>query len=347
MRIKRNILLSLSKDKGVRLLLNVKNLEVEFTTYDGTSKAVNNVNFHVEKGEILGIVGESGSGKSVATHSILQLVPIPPGKITSGEILFEGKNLLKMNEDQINEVRGKDIGMIFQEPMTSLNPVFTVENQLVETLKLHCPPMSKKEYRNKAIEALKLVGIPSPETRIKSYPYELSGGMRQRVMIAMSLICGPKLLIADEPTTALDVTIQAQILDIINNLRKTKDLAVILITHDLGVVAETADKVAVMYAGKIVEEGTTKQIFTNPMHPYTIGLLESIPSYANNSNLNKDGKIRLKTIRGIVPDLRSMPPGCTFSNRCDLKDKTCEQIIPELKDIGNNHRVACIKKYLD
>jgi len=243
-----------------------------------------------------------------------------------------------MSEEKINTIRGKDVGMIFQEPMTSLNPVYTIENQITEALKLHFPPMSKEEYRTRVIDALRMVGIPSPETRYKSYPHELSGGMRQRVMIAMSLVCKPKLLIADEPTTALDVTIQAQILEIINDLRKKEGLAVILITHDLGVIAETADKVAVMYAGKIVEQGTTEQIFNKPTHPYTNGLLESIPSYA----LNKGGK--LKTISGQVPDMRFMPLGCAYSNRCPLASDECQKIVPTLKEVEPGHFVACVHK---
>ncbi len=334
------------------MLLSVSNLSVQFTTFDGTVTAVNNVSFEVADGEILGIVGESGSGKSVATHSILQLIPTPPGKIIDGKILFgpngaEKKDLLKMDENNLNKIRGKEIGMIFQEPMTSLNPVYTVENQIIEAIKLHFPPMSNEEYRQRAIAALKMVGIPAPESRIKSYPHELSGGMRQRVMIAMSLVCEPKLLIADEPTTALDVTIQAQILEIINNLKNKKDLAVILITHNLGVVAETADRVAVMYAGKIVESGNTRDIFTNPSHPYTIGLLECIPSYSKISaeNVGKvHNKVRLKTIKGMVPDLRSIPPGCAFSNRCVMATAECEQNEQSLKDLGNGHLVACMKK---
>ena len=327
------------------MLLSVKDLEVEFQTYEGVVQAVNNVNFEVDKGEILGIVGESGSGKSVATHSILKLIPSPPGVVKNGVIKFEDKNLLDLNEDELNKIRGKDIGMIFQEPMTSLNPVFTIENQLVETLKIHRPKLTKDEYRKSAIDALKMVGIPSPETRISSYPHELSGGMRQRVMIAMSLICEPKLLIADEPTTALDVTIQAQILEILNRLRKERNLAVILITHDLGVIAETADRVMVMYAGKVVESGTTRQIFKNPTHPYTIGLLKSIPSYADNIQDGTNRKdTELRTIKGVVPDMRNIPPGCAFSNRCELATEECKKIIPELKDLGDNHQVSCIKK---
>ncbi|MBL6990262.1 MAG: ABC transporter ATP-binding protein [Bacteriovoracaceae bacterium] len=324
------------------MLLEVKNLKVEFHTYDGVVKAVNGVSFGVDKGEVLGIVGESGSGKSVATHAILQLVPVPPGMIKAGEIHFEGQNLLKMDEEAINKVRGKDVAMIFQEPMTSLNPVFTVENQIVESLKLHAPPISNDVYRARAIEILQQVGIPSPETRIKCYPHELSGGMRQRVMIAMSLVCGPKLLIADEPTTALDVTIQAQILDIINNLRKTSDLAVILITHDLGVIAEVADRVAVMYAGEIVESGTVEQIFERPKHPYTRGLLESIPSYHHSHEQQKAGRKRLKTIRGVVPDLRGHMQGCPFEGRCDMPpEDVCKQRGPKLKTFEDNHQSAC------
>ncbi len=322
------------------MLLEVKNLKVEFHTYDGIVKAVNGIDFTVDKGEILGIVGESGSGKSVATHCILKLVPTPPGKIASGEILFEGKNLLEYEEGQLNKIRGKDIGMIFQEPMTSLNPVYTVENQIIEALKLHFPGKSKKEYRQTTLEALKAVGIPAAEERMKCYPHELSGGMRQRVMIAMALACNPKLLIADEPSTALDVTIQAQILDIIRDLRKKFGLAVILITHDLGVIAETADKVAVMYAGKIVESGAVEEIFNNPMHPYTKGLLQSIPSYGN---YKMEGNLKvLQTIKGVVPDLRKLPKGCAFASRCEFATKECQDVLPELKEFGNNHKVACI-----
>lgn len=329
----------------VILLLEVKDLKIEFHTYDGVVHAVNGVNFHVKKGETFGIVGESGSGKSVATHAILQLVPMPPGKIVSGEINFEGNNLLSTDEDTINKIRGKEIGMIFQEPMTSLNPVYTVENQIVETLKLHYPNLTKEEYHEKVIEALKNVGIPSPEARAKSYPHELSGGIRQRVMIAMSLACNPKLLVADEPTTALDVTIQAQILDIINKLKKDHGLSVILITHDLGVIAETADRVGVMYAGKFVETGTAEQIFNSPTHPYTIGLLESIPSYTDTDHSHDDEvQPRLKTIRGVVPDMREVPPGCPFANRCNIASRECKLEQQELVDIGNEHFVACIKK---
>ncbi len=307
-------------------MLTIKDLKVEFRTYDGITYAVNGVNLEVKDGEILGIVGESGSGKSVATHAITQLIPTPPGKITSGEIIFNGVDLLKLSEDEINKIRGKDIGMIFQEPMTSLNPVFTIENQIVESLKLHSAPMSRAGYRQKVIDALAKVGIPSPESRVNCYPHELSGGMRQRVMIAMALVCNPKLLIADEPTTALDVTIQAQILDIIMNLKKEHNLGVVLITHDLGVISETADKIAVMYAGKIVEQGTSDQVLGDPQHPYTKGLLESMPSYMDEQrDIEHDGvKGRLNTITGVVPDMRIMPLGCAFYNRCEYAIEDCK-----------------------
>jgi len=325
------------------MCLEVKNLKVEFHTFEGSVFAVNGVDFTLKKGEILGIVGESGSGKSVATHAILQLVPVPPGKIASGEIIFNNQNLLSLNENELNKIRGKEIAMIFQEPMTSLNPVFTVYDQISEVLKLHFPPMTKGEYQQRVIEALQAVGIPAPEKRLKCYPHELSGGMRQRVMIAMALACRPKILIADEPTTALDVTIQAQILEVINNLRKEYGMAVIFITHNLGVIAETSDKVSVMYAGRIVESGTTDQIFDNPQHPYTEGLLKSIPSYGENAAITTERK-ELKTIKGVVPSLNTPPTSCSFANRCEYRTDECEQILPQLIDIGEGHMVACIHR---
>ncbi len=324
------------------MLLEVKDLKVQFRLLDGVVNAVNGVSFSVDKGETLGIVGESGSGKSVATHAILQLLPMPPGEVTSGEIFFEGRDLLKLNEDELLSVRGREVGMIFQEPMTSLNPVFNVENQMTEVLRLHMPHLSKNEMRERVIESLRAVGMPSPEARIRCYPHELSGGMRQRVMIAMALICQPKLLIADEPTTALDVTVQAQILEIINKMQRERDLAMILITHDLGVIAETAKRVAVMYAGKVVETGLTEQIFANPQHPYTIGLLESIPSYADSDKF--DPSRRLKTIKGMVPDLRHMPKGCAYANRCPEATSECSEQAPVLKDIGSGHAVSCLRR---
>jgi oligopeptide/dipeptide ABC transporter ATP-binding protein len=325
------------------LLLNVTDLKVQFRLIDGIVRAVNGVSFSVDKGETLGIVGESGSGKSVATHAILQLLPRPPGEITSGTIEFQGRDLLKCDDKELQTIRGREVGMIFQEPMTSLNPVFTIENQLTEVFKLHMPELSKQERRNRAIESLRAVGIPSPESRIKNYAHELSGGMRQRVMIAMALLCNPKLLIADEPTTALDVTIQAQILEIINKMQKQNDLAMVLITHDMGVIAETAKRVVVMYAGKIVETATTAQLFTSARHPYTIGLLESIPSYAD-AHGEFDPSRRLKTIRGMVPDLRHEIRGCAYANRCPEATAECSENIPVLKDIGGGHCVSCLKR---
>jgi oligopeptide/dipeptide ABC transporter ATP-binding protein len=328
--------------EDISLLLSVRDLRIQFRTFDGIVHAVNGVSFDLDQGETLGIVGESGSGKSVATHAILQLVPRPPGEIVGGEILFGDRDLLKLSESELNRVRGREIGMIFQEPMTSLNPLFTIENQMGEMLKTHISGIKKSETRDRVIDALRAVGIPSPESRLGSYPHELSGGMRQRVMIAMALLCEPKLLIADEPTTALDVTIQAQILEIINNLQQSRKLGVILITHDLGVIAETARRVAVMYAGKIVEMATTSQLFTNPRHPYTMGLLQSIPSYADSDAY--DSSRRLSTIHGIVPDLRALPQGCPFANRCAEVSDECRQRTPELRDMGQGHLVSCLKR---
>ncbi len=325
------------------MLLKVSDLRVQFRLIDGIVHAVNGVSLAVDKGETLGIVGESGSGKSVATHAILQLLPRPPGEITSGKIEFEGNDLLKYTDRELNKIRGREIGMIFQEPMTSLNPVFTIEDQLTEVFKLHMPDLSKAERRNRAIEALKAVGIPSPESRVKNYAHELSGGMRQRVMIAMALLCSPKLLIADEPTTALDVTIQAQILDIINKMQQQNALAMVLITHDMGVIAETAKRVMVMYAGKVVETATTQQLFSYARHPYTIGLLESIPSYAD-AHTGFDPSRRLKTIHGMVPDMREILHGCAYANRCPEATSECSENVPELKDVGNGHFVSCLKR---
>lgn len=325
------------------MLLNVSDLKIQFRLLDGIVRAVNGVSFSVDKGETLGIVGESGSGKSVATHAILQLLPRPPGEIVGGKIEFEGRDLLIQNDQELQRVRGREIGMIFQEPMTSLNPVFTVGEQLTEVFKLHMPELSKQERMNRAIEALRAVGIPSPEARVKNYAHELSGGMRQRVMIAMALLCNPKLLIADEPTTALDVTIQAQILEIINKMQKQNELAMVLITHDMGVIAETAKRVLVMYAGKVVETATTEQLFSNAKHPYTVGLLESIPSYAD-AHTAFDPSRRLKTIRGMVPDMRMEIKGCAYANRCPEATPECSQNIPALKDVGNGHFVSCLKR---
>ncbi len=326
-------------------ILQVKNLETSFFTEDGIVKAVENVSFDVYKGQTLGIVGESGCGKSVTSLSIMRLIPNPPGRITNGEILYKGKDLLKLSPNEMRSIRGNEISMIFQEPMTSLNPVFTVGNQISETIELH-QDLPRKEVRNKAIEMLKLVGIPSPEKRIDDYPHQLSGGMRQRVMIAMALSCNPQVLIADEPTTALDVTIQAQILDLLKSLQDKMGMALILITHDLGVVAEVCDDVMVMYAGKAVEQGTAYEIFKNPKHPYTRGLLNSIPTLSKDPT-GKIKKKRLETIPGIVPNLLHLPQGCRFQERCTYVMDVCRGVEPELRTVKANehlpHDIRCYK----
>ena len=314
-------------------LLKVNNLKTYFFTYEGTVKAVDNISFSMKKGETLSIVGESGSGKSVTALSIMRLIPTPPGKILGGEIIFDGINLLNLTEAEMIKVRGKKISMIFQEPMTSLDPVFTVGHEIIEALILH-QNIDKKSARNKAIELLKLVGIPDAEKRIDSYPHEMSGGMRQRVMIAMALSCNPSLLIADEPTTALDVTIQAQILRLMKDLTKKLDTSLILITHDLGVVAEMADNVAVMYAGHIVEYASVIELFEDPSHPYTSGLSKAIPRLDAESEY-------LETIEGTVPNLAQLPSGCPFHPRCKYKKEICEKELPELRKIKENHWVSC------
>ncbi|MCI1966432.1 MAG: ABC transporter ATP-binding protein [Oscillospiraceae bacterium] len=315
-------------------LLEVKNLRTYFHTEAGLVKSVDGVSFRVEKGKTLGIVGESGCGKSITSLSIMQLVETPPGKIEGGEILFEGENLLNKTEDEMREIRGKKIAMIFQEPMTSLNPVYTIGKQITEALLLH-EKISKHEAKARALEMLKLVRIPLPEKRFNEYPHQLSGGMRQRVMIAMSLSCNPQLLICDEPTTALDVTIQAQILELINELKEKTGSSVIMITHDLGVISEVADDVMVMYAGKVVEQASTDEIFENPLHPYTVGLMNCIPK------LNSDVDT-LPTIKGMVPSFDNMPKGCAFCPRCSMAKKICEQKAPELVDV-DGRKVRCFR----
>jgi oligopeptide/dipeptide ABC transporter ATP-binding protein len=314
-------------------LLKVKNLKTYFFTHEGTVKAVDEVSFSVNQGKTLGLVGESGCGKSVTALSIMRLIPNPPGKIVSGEIWFEGKNLLKLDDKQIRKIRGKKISMIFQEPMTSLDPVFTIGHEIVEVIQLH-QGLNKEEARKKSIEILKIVGIPDVEKRINNYPHQLSGGMRQRVMIAMALSCNPTLLIADEPTTALDVTIQAQILRLINDLKDKFGASVMLITHDLGVIAEMCDNVAVMYAGHIVEYTDVYTLFDNPLHPYTKGLSKSIP------RMNVDVE-HLNAIPGIVPNLLDLPSGCPFHPRCDFSFKRCVKEMPELIEIEDSHLVKC------
>ena len=321
--------------QGNASLLSVSDLKTHFFTDEGIVKAVEAVNFEIRKGETLGIVGESGCGKSVTALSIMRLIPEPAGRIVSGEIWFEGQDLTRLSKQDMRQIRGNKISMIFQEPMTSLNPVFTIGYQIAEAIKLH-QGLSKKTAIDKAVEMLKVVGISSPERRIKEYPHQLSGGMRQRVMIATALSCNPGLLIADEPTTALDVTIQAQILDLMNKLKEEFEAAIILITHDLGVIAEMAQLVIVMYAGKIVECGDVNVIFEEPLHPYTKGLLGSIPSEEIIIN-----KKRLHEIPGIVPNLADIPPGCPFHTRCLEKMEVCTMKIPLLFEPKKDHQTAC------
>lgn len=315
-------------------LLQVHNLETTFFTDDGAVPAVDGITFSLREREILGIVGESGSGKSVTSLSIMGLIPSPPGKITKGEILFEGKDLTKLKEKEMREIRGNDIAMIFQEPMTSLNPLFTIGKQLNEAILLHNKGWSKKQATARAIEMMKLVGLPRAEQLIKDYPHQLSGGMRQRVMIAMALVCDPKVLIADEPTTALDVTIQAQILQLMRELNNRLNTAVMLITHDLGVVAETCERVVVMYGGQIVEEGPVSEIFKNPQHPYTKGLIQSIPDM----RVKKD---RLYSIPGSVPKPGSIEIGCRFAERCEFAFDRCTKENPPIYQTGEQHTSRC------
>jgi peptide/nickel transport system ATP-binding protein len=318
-------------------LLEVKNLETQFPTRAGLVRAVNGVSFHIDSGELLGVVGESGCGKSITALSIMRLIS-PPGKIAGGEIIFDGKNLLKLSEAEMRQIRGDDIAMIFQDPMTSLNPVFTVGEQIAEALRLH-RKLSRKAARAAAIQAMSEVSIPDPARRVDDYPHQLSGGMRQRVMIAMALACDPKLLIADEPTTALDVTIQAQILELLDGLRRNRELAVLLITHDLGVVAEVADRVAVMYTGRVVEESSVEELFARPKHPYTEGLLRSVPKLTAADVAKKQ---RLETIEGTVPSPTDLPPGCHFAPRCPHRMPRCtEEEIP-LYDLEGEVKVRCV-----
>ena len=313
-------------------VLSVRNLVTAFETDEGYLRAVDDVSFDVSPGKTLGIVGESGCGKSVTALSVMRLVPLPAGRIEAGQIWFGGRDLLALPEREMRTLRGKEISMIFQEPMTSLNPVYTVGAQIIEALRLH-ESLGRGQARRRAIELLDLVGIPAPDERVDSYPHTLSGGMRQRAMIAMALACSPRLLIADEPTTALDVTIQAQILDLLRSLQRELGMSIVFISHDLGVMAEFADEIAVMYAAKIVEYGKTTSLFANPRHPYTRGLLQSLPSERNRGE-------RLSTIRGIVPDLRALPRGCRFQDRCDWVTELCRAQEPELRSLGEG-QVSC------
>jgi oligopeptide/dipeptide ABC transporter ATP-binding protein len=315
-------------------LLQVKNLATHFHTEEGVVKSVQDVSFDVKPGEVLGVVGESGCGKSVTSMSILRLVQQPQGKIVNGQIIFNGQNLLDLSEEQMRKIRGNKISLISQDPMTSLNPVLTIGDQIMEAIILH-QGLNKKDAHNKAIEMLRLVGIPSPEERVDQYPHEFSGGMRQRAIIAMALSCEPQLLIADEPTTALDVTIQAQILDLMRDIKTKRNAAIVLITHDLGVVAEMCDRVAVMYAGKIVEYTDVYSLFKNPQHPYTIGLLNSIPKI-------EDEKERLIPIEGQPPNLVNLPKGCSFAPRCKEVQAICHTKEPELIKVEEGHFARCL-----
>jgi len=314
-------------------VLEVKNLQTYFYSSEGVAKAVDGVSFTLQKGETLGIVGESGCGKSMTSLSLLCLVPSLPGKIINGEILLNNTDILKLSDEELRKIRGNKISMIFQEPMTSLNPVLSVGEQIAESIRLH-QGLSRKEAWQKAVDMIRLVGIPAPEKRAKQEPYQLSGGMRQRIMIAMALACTPDVLIADEPTTALDVTIQAQIIDIIQNLQKQLGMSIIFITHDLGVVAEICDKIAVMYAGQVVEEGTTESLFEKPLHPYTNGLIQSLPK------LYEDQE-ELSTIHGTVPSPYNYPTGCRYAERCPFATDLCREKQPELLTIEPGKKVRC------
>jgi oligopeptide transport system ATP-binding protein len=316
-------------------MLEVNNLKTHFKTQDGLVKAVDGVSFSLEAGETLGIVGESGSGKSVTALSIMQLNPVPPAQYPVGEILFDGEDLLKAPETKMQRVRGNDIAMIFQDPMTSLNPVFTVGNQISEAVRIH-QDVSRSEARKRAVQVLRDVGIANPEQRAREYPHQFSGGMRQRAMIAMGLSCNPKVLIADEPTTALDVTIQAQILELMVDLQEKFGTAIVMITHDLGVVAQLADRVMVMYAGRAVEKGTTDEVFYDPLMPYSWSLLRSIP------RLDTAGEVRLLPIKGLPPSLIHPPEGCSFNPRCPFVKEECHTIDPPLEEKRPGHEAACI-----
>jgi oligopeptide/dipeptide ABC transporter ATP-binding protein len=318
----------------VARLLDVKELKTYFHTMEGVVRAVDGVSYGVDEGETLGLVGESGCGKSVSALSIMRLIPDPPGKIVGGEVFFENEDLLKLPNEEMRRVRGRKIAMVFQEPMTSLNPVLTIERQLTEALQVHLK-MDKSAAVKRAMELLERVGIPDPGRRLKQYPHQFSGGMRQRLMIAMALSCEPRLIIADEPTTALDVTIQAQVLELMKELSQQAGVALIIITHNLGVVARYADRVNVMYAGRVIEKGTSREIYATPRHPYTIGLLHSVP------RLDQPRKEKLDPIEGQPPDLVNLPPGCPFKPRCRYAIEKCANEYPPLVSVGNGHQSAC------
>ena len=318
-------------------MLEIKGLKTHFKTDDGWLHAVDGVDMHIDAGETLGVVGESGCGKSVTAKTVMKLIDMPPGKIVAGQVLWKGHDLVPLGADEMQKIRAKEIAIIFQEPMTSLNPVYTVGEQIAESVRLH-DGVSRAEAMNRAVEMLKLVRIPNPERRIKDYPHQFSGGMRQRVMIAIALACNPKLLIADEPTTALDVTIQAQILDLMGELKDRLGMAVMLITHAMGVVAETTQRVVVMYAGKVVEEATVENLFAHPRHPYTQGLIRSIPRI----DMAATHKVRLEAIKGTVPKLIDPAEGCRFAGRCKFVMPACSLATPPLLEVAPGHKVACI-----
>ncbi len=318
-------------------LLEIRGLKTHFATDNGMVRAVDGVDITIGRGETVGVVGESGCGKTVTAMSVLRLIAMPPGRIVEGQILWQGRHLIPLENDELDDIRAKDIAMVFQEPMTSLNPVYTVGEQIAESLRRH-EKLSRRDALDKTVEMLRLVQIPNPEKRVHDYPHQFSGGMRQRVMIAMALSCSPKLLIADEPTTALDVTIQAQILELLADMKSRFGMAVMLITHAMGVVAETARRVVVMYAGRVIEEAPVDELFANPRHPYTQGLIRSIPRIDRAATTRK----RLEAIPGVVPSLINPPPGCRFAPRCRYAMPACRLAIPPLRDVGGGHKVACI-----
>jgi peptide/nickel transport system ATP-binding protein len=318
-------------------LLEIRGLKTHFSTDDGIVQAVDGVDISIGRGETLGVVGESGCGKTVTALSVLKLIAMPPGKIVAGQILYQGRDLAPLGTADMDRIRAKDIAMVFQEPMTSLNPVYTIGEQIAEVLRRH-EGLSRKAALDKTVEMLRLVQIPNPDKRVTDYPHQFSGGMRQRVMIAMALACSPKLLIADEPTTALDVTIQAQILELLQDMKSRFGMAIMLITHAMGVVAETAQRVVVMYAGKVIEEAPVERLFADPKHPYTQGLIRSIPRIDTAATR----KARLEAIPGVVPSLLNPPPGCRFAARCKFAMPKCREAVPPLLDVGGGHRVACV-----
>jgi peptide/nickel transport system ATP-binding protein len=323
------------------MLLDIRGLKTHFATDEGWVHAVDGVDLTIARGETLGVVGESGCGKTVTALTVMKLIPMPPGRIVAGQVLWQGRDLVPLDEAEMRKIRAKEIAIVFQEPMTSLNPVYTVGEQIAEVVRLH-EALGRGAALEKTVEMLRLVRIPNPERRFRDYPHQFSGGMRQRVMIAMALACNPKLLIADEPTTALDVTIQAQILELIGELKSRLGMAVMLITHAMGVIAETAQRVTVMYAGKVIEEAPVRELFARPLHPYTQGLIRSIPRLDTAAGRDKLGKTRLEAIRGVVPSLVDPAPGCRFAPRCKYVRADCTAETPRLREVTPGHKVACV-----